>query len=75
MSRSSATPALAMASIDRRGATNHADTSSNTRPVGLTREEWQFLQHYRQCSTTDQDLIARALVGDAAAICALEARR
>lgn len=75
MSRPRATPAPAVPAIDRRGATDHADTSSNTRLVGLTHEEWQFLQHYRQCSAADQDLIARALAGDPAAMRELEARR
>lgn len=36
--------------------------------VLFTPDELQFLQLYRQCSTADQSLIARALAGDTAAM-------
>lgn len=58
----------------QRAVQDQARISSERKMVMLTRDEWRFLQHYRQCTPADQDLIFRALSGDAEAVNSLARR-
>lgn len=50
-----------MIADQHRAANDPSFTSSEKTPTRLTLEEWQFIQHYRQCSTAEQNRIRRAL--------------
>ncbi len=58
-----------------RAVRDQACISSGEHMATPTRAEWQFLQRYRRCTRADQDLIFRALSGDAKAASTLAQRQ